>query len=67
MTRQSKLLFDLDLGSMRGLEIGPLTSPLVSKSESRFFYIDHADRETLCQKCENPMWTSDVRLEDSGG
>lgn len=48
--RREKLLFDLDLELMRGLEIGPLASPIISKNEFQVLYVDHADRETLCQK-----------------
>jgi SAM-dependent methyltransferase len=38
---------------MRGVEIGPLISPVVSKEESEVFYVDHADRETLQAKYAN--------------
>jgi predicted SAM-dependent methyltransferase len=53
LSRRAKLLSNLELKSMQGFEIGPLASPLVSKAESRVFYVDHADRETLCQKYAN--------------
>jgi SAM-dependent methyltransferase len=49
-TRRNKILADLDLLSLDGLEIGPLASPLVGPSEGRIFYVDHADTEALQKK-----------------
>lgn len=40
----------MDLSRLRGIEIGPLISPLVSKQVSEVYYVDHADRETLQKK-----------------
>jgi len=41
----------IDVSSMRGLEIGPLHNPVVSKQDGHsVFYVDHADTETLRQK-----------------
>ncbi len=37
---------------MTGIEIGPLTAPLVSKDDGTIFYVDHADTETLRRKYE---------------
>jgi len=53
MARRERLISGLDLGRMRGIEIGPLISPIVSKEESEVFYVDHADRETLQAKYAN--------------
>ena len=39
----------LALGSLRGVEIGPLADPLVVKSEGDVLYIDHTDAATLRQ------------------
>lgn len=47
MTRREKLLSGLDVTHLRGIEIGPLMSPVISKNESEIYYVDHADRETL--------------------
>ena len=47
MTRREKLLFNLDLRTMRGIEIGPLASPIVDKRDSDVLYVDHADEESL--------------------
>lgn len=43
-------LADIDVGSGKGLEIGALASPVVTKAEGRVFYVDHADREELRAK-----------------
>jgi SAM-dependent methyltransferase len=50
MTRREKFLSGIDLKQMRGIEIGPLMSPMVTKADSDVFYVDHADRETLQAK-----------------
>jgi SAM-dependent methyltransferase len=45
------ILEHVDLSSMRGLEIGPLHNPVVSKGPGRSIaYVDHADTETLRRK-----------------
>lgn len=49
-SRRDKLLAGIDLGTTLGLEIGPLTAPIVSKQEGRIIYVDHADTKTLRQK-----------------
>ena len=50
MTRREKLLFNLELKVTRGIEIGPLASPVVEKSDSDVLYVDHADQESLKSK-----------------
>ncbi len=50
MDRRDKLLSGLDLARLEGAEIGPLTSPIVSKKDGKVVYIDHVDEETLRQK-----------------
>jgi len=47
MTRREKLLFNLDLKTMRGIEIGPLANHIVDKRDSAVLYVDHADEESL--------------------
>jgi hypothetical protein len=49
-TRRDKLLANLDLSSMLGLEIGALTSPLVKPTEGKVLFVDHADSLTLKNK-----------------
>src|ERR1700733_8999063 len=39
----------LDVGQMRGLEIGPLARPRVKKSDGQIFYVDHCSTEELRQ------------------
>lgn len=50
MNRRDALLKGLQVGSMRGLEIGPLTAAVVRKSEGSVEYVDHLDTEALRQK-----------------
>jgi hypothetical protein len=50
MGRREKLLSGLDLSTSVGVEIGPLCSPAVTKSEGNIVYVDHADTDTLRKK-----------------
>lgn len=50
LSRRDKLLGGLDISRMRGLEIGPLMTPLVCKDDGDILYVDHADTETLRAK-----------------
>jgi ubiquinone/menaquinone biosynthesis C-methylase UbiE len=43
-------LAEIDVGHMRGLEIGPLASPRVRKDEGPVRYVDHASAADLKQK-----------------
>ena len=43
-------LIDIDVTTMRGLEIGPLASPMVRKLDGDVFYVDHADTAQLRAK-----------------
>jgi hypothetical protein len=43
-------LAEIDVGHMRGLEIGPLASPRVRKDEGPVRYVDHASATDLKQK-----------------
>lgn len=45
-----KQLIDIDLRTMRGLEIGPLASPVVRKDEGEILYVDHTNAEGLRAK-----------------
>ena len=40
----------IDVATMRGLEIGPLTSPRIRKSEGPVFYLDHVTTDELRAK-----------------
>ena len=43
-------LADIDVRAGKGLEIGALASPVVTRAQGRIFYVDHADREDLQAK-----------------
>lgn len=45
--RRDRILANLDLTALEGVEIGALATPLVTPAEGRIFYIDHADTKTL--------------------
>lgn len=53
MSRGEKLCAGLDLAETSGVEIGPLTAPVVRKDQSNVLYVDHADTETLRRKYSN--------------
>lgn len=40
----------IDVGNMRGLEIGPLANPIVRKDQGNVLYVDHATAEELRHK-----------------
>lgn len=46
-------LVDIDVATGRGLEIGALASPVVTKAQGEVYYVDHADREALQAKYAN--------------
>lgn len=48
-------LAGIDVATMRGLEIGPLASPRVRKSEGPIRYLDHAGAAELKQKYESDL------------
>jgi SAM-dependent methyltransferase len=52
-TRRDKILANLDLMSLNGIEIGALATPLVCPQEGEIFYVDHADVDTLRKKYAN--------------
>jgi SAM-dependent methyltransferase len=49
-TRRDKVLANLNVAVLSGLEIGALASPLVTSDEGNIFYVDHVDTETLIRK-----------------
>lgn len=48
-------LVDIDVATARGLEIGPLARPIVTKAAGSVFYVDHATREELRRKYANDV------------
>lgn len=51
--RKSVIARGVALPSSKGIEIGPLDKPLISRSESSIFYADHATAEQLRAKYAN--------------
>jgi SAM-dependent methyltransferase len=49
-SRRDKILANLDLHALEGIEIGALASPLVRPGEGNITFIDHADTKTLQEK-----------------
>lgn len=47
-----RALGGLDVARLRGVEVGPLFRPLIAKSESEVFYVDHCSAEELRKKYE---------------
>lgn len=51
--RNKRITKAIDLAHGRGLEIGPLTSPVVTKDEGDIYYLDHLSVEDLKKKYEH--------------
>jgi SAM-dependent methyltransferase len=58
--RREKITAGLDLARLSGLEIGPLASPVVRKSDGDITYIDHVGTEALRAK-----YSVDIRVDPS--
>ncbi|HBK07099.1 MAG TPA: class I SAM-dependent methyltransferase [Acetobacteraceae bacterium] len=50
MSKREKMLEGIDLRQERGIEIGALAAPIVTKAESDIRYVDWADQQTLKAK-----------------
>ena len=55
MTRREKLLIKIQPRLSKGLEIGPLDRPIVTKEMGKIFYVDHATTDEIKQKCK--VWS----------
>lgn len=53
LNRKETILSSINISQGRGIEIGPLDNPLVSRVESKILYADHADQKTLQLKYQN--------------
>jgi SAM-dependent methyltransferase len=62
--RRDKILANLDLESLEGLEIGALASPLVRPREGNIFFVDYTDAETLKQKYANDPSVDTANIVD---
>ena len=49
-SRRDKILANLDLKALDGMEIGALASPLVKPEEGNIFFVDHVDTKELREK-----------------
>lgn len=45
--RKSQIVGSIDLATAKGLELGPLTNPVVRRSDGDIRYLDHVDTEAL--------------------
>jgi SAM-dependent methyltransferase len=64
VTRNEKILARIDPRTGRGLEIGPLTSPVLAKSTADVVYVDRASRDELVQWFStNPKLDTSAILE----
>ena len=61
--RRSTILGDLDVRALKGLELGPLTNPVVRKTDGVVFYIDHLDAESLKKANRNPQIINDNMVD----
>lgn len=59
MDRKKEVIKRINLKKGRGLELGPLYSPVVTKDEARIFYIDHMSTEDLRKKYKGHPFSVD--------
>src|ERR1044072_4726044 len=50
MQRREKLLFNLDVSKLVGIEIGALDKPFIQRNDGNSLYVDYTDREGLVEK-----------------
>ena len=53
LNRLSKFTLNIELYKSKGLEIGPLDKPIISKQMGPVFYVDHANQQELIAKYRN--------------
>lgn len=59
LDRLDVLLMGLDVGRLRGLEIGPSSKPAVSKAEGSIHYLDVVDAGGLAEKYKDDPYAED--------
>ena len=65
MSRRDHALHRIDITKGIGLELGPLTSPVVSKGEAKISYLDHMSTEDLKKKYKgHPFPLEDIAPVD---
>ena len=62
MSRREVALQCIDISKDRGLELGPLYSPIVSKDEAKITYVDHMSAEDLKIKYKGHPFSLDAIL-----
>ena len=62
--KRDRLLADFDVSGLRGVEIGPLSRPLVKRAESDVYYIDHCSTEDLRKKYADDPAAHPEKIED---
>jgi SAM-dependent methyltransferase len=61
VTREELVLANIDTGKGVGLEIGPLTSPIVKRDGAKVFYADHMSQAQLREKYKDaPLDVNDI-------
>lgn len=66
MTRKEKILANIHPATQSGLEIGPLTKPIITREIGAVRYVDHATTEELLAKCA-PWGTINIsKIADVG-
>ena len=61
-TRRGIILRGLDVGRLRGVEIGPLDRPLVKKSDGPVIYVDHAPKNDLLKHYASDNYVDPAKL-----
>jgi SAM-dependent methyltransferase len=65
-TKRRRAFSGMDVSAMRGLEIGPLSKPLVRRKDGPILYLDHCSRDDLLKKYEGHphIKPSDIEFVD---
>ena len=53
--RQRRILHEIDIAHQKGLEVGPLTSPIVTKQLGDIYYLDHLSTKLLKAKYKDDV------------
>jgi SAM-dependent methyltransferase len=66
MSRREKILSNLNVRTLDGLEIGALASPIVQPADGRIIYVDHVDTKTLKDKYRHDPSVDSSKIVDVG-
>ena len=59
--RQKKIIHKIDVKNGVGLEIGPLSTPILTKNEAKIYYADHMSTNALINKYKDePVISDDI-------